>query len=186
MYSSSVFFHPTPEPGRAVSLAFLRVAPKHLSGVDARVYLPCVVCMLTYSERKEHTPFALPRHPCRAMHCNAMRCDGMLLYQDLESVQKLLLEKTSKREEEGVLLFDAAQVVAQRRRGAVRGGGGAGFSPGMGKLGASVAAAASAGESGGGGEFDEDEQPEDGVESSADRPRRVRKFEHTGWFHSYE
>lgn len=99
--------------------------------------------------------------------------------QDLESVQKLLLEKTSQREDEDVLLFDAAQVVAQRRK-SVRGGGGRGQSPADG---------ARAATGGGGWENAGEEQweQEEGLlDSSAYRPRRVRKFENTGWFHSYE
>ncbi|CAN0080813.1 unnamed protein product, partial [Laminaria digitata] len=86
---------------------------------------------------------------------------GSLSPEDLESVQKLLLQKTSQKEEEDVLLFDAAKVVAQRRRGDRDGGGGEG-----GK-----------GEGAGG---------EGGVEGSASRKPKVRRFENTGWFHSYD
>lgn len=86
--------------------------------------------------------------------------------QDLASVQKLLLQKTSEREEEDVLLLDAAQVVAQRRKGR----GGAGDE----KDGVGVRATDGLGEGG------------DTAASSANRQTRVRKFENTGWFHTYE
>ncbi|CBJ33219.1 AAA ATpase [Ectocarpus siliculosus] len=98
---------------------------------------------------------------------------GSLSPEDLASVQKLLLQKTSEREEEDVLLLDAAQVVAQRRKG----GGGAGVEKeGVGAR-ARYGVGEGAGEERGGGGT---------VASSASRQTRVRKFENTGWFHTYE
>ncbi|CAM9901125.1 unnamed protein product, partial [Scytosiphon promiscuus] len=47
---------------------------------------------------------------------------GSLSPEDLESIQQLLLQKTSRKEDEDVLLLDAARVVAERRK-SVPGGG---------------------------------------------------------------
>lgn len=93
--------------------------------------------------------------------------------QDLASVQKLLLQKTSEREEEDVLLLDAAQVVAQRRKG--RGGAGV-EKEGVGARATDSLGEGAGKERGGGGT----------AASSANRQTRVRKFENTGWFHTYE
>lgn len=77
-------------------------------------------------------------------------------------MQKLIQQKTSQKEGEDDLLFDAAKVVAERRRGT---DGGSGADEKAGKT-------------------DEGEQADSSIGEK--KKPTVRKFEHTGWFHSYE
>lgn len=82
------------------------------------------------------------------------------------------MQKMSERVDEDALLFDAAEVVSQRRKRDM------GKNPGEAgqQKGEYVQDKDGAGE---GGEVGESA-------SRADGPRKLRKFAHTGWFHSYE
>lgn len=86
-------------------------------------------------------------------------------------MQELLKQKAGQAEDEDDFLFDAAQIVAQRRRGGHGGGGGGGAKQ--------EEAGAADGLGGVGGDTS-------GAENAAGRKPAVRKFENTGWFHSYE
>lgn len=88
--------------------------------------------------------------------------------QDLLAVQKLLLQKTSDRAGKDALLFDAAQVVAQRRKKGRGGGEGKARGDQQRTL---------EGEADSGAEQ---------TEGSRDRPLKVKKYAHTGWFHTFE
>lgn len=87
-------------------------------------------------------------------------------------MQKLLLQKTSQKEGEDALLFDAARVVAQRRRSS-RGGRGGGGGKGRDQKDAVEPQA-------------EDGEGNDATTNSADKEPRLKTFENTGWFHTYE
>lgn len=89
--------------------------------------------------------------------------------QDLVALQELLLQKAGTKQSEESMLVDVANLVAQRRWDVGDNGSGEGNS-----MGDSIA------EDGNGGAGPE------GAAASSPRSPRLKKFEHTGWFHTYE